>query len=88
MDPLEMKYSAEIRSPAWTRVSPGGAWVVLNLMASALRQPLVDPKDQNDKACCQHAGRAGIFLIFFLAYFKHGRTPTVFFSLLISLQDH
>lgn len=43
IDPLEMKYRAEIWSPACTRVSPGGAWVVLNLMASALRQPLVDP---------------------------------------------
>lgn len=48
MDPLEMKYRADIRSPAWTRVSPGGAWVVLNLMTSALRQPLVDPKDHNN----------------------------------------
>ena len=47
MDPLEMKYSADIRSPAWTRVSPGGAWVILNLMARALRQPLVDPGQHN-----------------------------------------
>lgn len=46
MDPLEMKYRADIRSPAWTRVSPGGAWVVLNLMARALRQPFVDPGHQ------------------------------------------
>lgn len=47
MDPLEMKYSSDSRSPAWTRVSPGGAWVVLNLMARALRQPLVDPEHNN-----------------------------------------
>jgi len=43
MDPLEMKYSAVRTSPAWTSVSPGGAWVVLNFMARALRQPFVDP---------------------------------------------
>lgn len=47
MDPLEMKYRSNIRSPAWTMVSPGGAWVVLNLMARALRQPLVDPRHNN-----------------------------------------
>lgn len=43
MEPREMKYSAEMTSPAWTSVSPGGACVVLNLMARARRQPLVEP---------------------------------------------
>lgn len=57
IDPLEMKYRAEIRSPAWTRVSPGGAWAVLNLMASALRQPFVDPKHNNDQTCLQRGDR-------------------------------
>lgn len=48
MQPLEMKYRSVIRSPAWTKVSPGGAWVVWNLVARALKQPLVDPR-QHDK---------------------------------------
>lgn len=43
MEPREMKYSAGITSPAWTKVSPGGACVVLNFIAKARKQPLVDP---------------------------------------------
>lgn len=30
-------------SPAWTKVSPGGAWVVLNFTARARKHPLVEP---------------------------------------------
>jgi len=43
MEPREMKYSAGITSPAWTKVSPGGACVVLNFIAKARKQPLVEP---------------------------------------------
>ena len=37
MDPREMKYRDTRTSPWWTRVSPGGAWVVLNFMDKALK---------------------------------------------------
>lgn len=43
IDPRDMKYRAVSTSPAWTSVSPGGAWVVLNFIASARRQPLEEP---------------------------------------------
>ena len=38
MEPLEIKYSETRTSPWWTRVSPGGAWVVLNFMDKALKK--------------------------------------------------
>ena len=37
IEPRAMKYSETITSPWWTRVSPGGAWVVLNFIESALK---------------------------------------------------
>lgn len=37
MDPLAMKYNEVSTSPRWTRISPGGAWVVLNLRENALQ---------------------------------------------------
>ena len=43
MEPLEIKYSALNTSPRWMRVSPGGAWVVLNFIERALRQPGLAP---------------------------------------------
>ena len=37
--PRAMKYNETSTSPRWTSVSPGGAWVVLNLVERARRQP-------------------------------------------------
>ena len=37
MEPREIKYRDTRTSPWWTRVSPGGAWVVLNFMDKALK---------------------------------------------------
>lgn len=68
MEPRDTKYSAVSTSPLWTNVSPGGAWVVLNLMARARRQPLVAPRNalQSSRrvllrwrqiSACRHSGK-------------------------------
>jgi hypothetical protein len=55
-------------SPQWTRVSPGGAWVVLNFIAKALRQPLLAPRKAlqfcskvwfrcRQMSACKHSGK-------------------------------
>lgn len=36
MLPRDIKYREVSTSPRWTRVSPGGAWVVLNFKDNAL----------------------------------------------------
>lgn len=67
MEPLDKKYSAVRTSPQWTRVSPGGAWVVLNFIAKALRQPLLAPRKAlqfcskvwfrcRQMSACKHSG--------------------------------
>lgn len=40
IDPLDIKYKDVSTSPLCTRVSPGGAWVVLNRSDNALKQAL------------------------------------------------
>lgn len=68
IEPLEMKYRAVRISPLWTRVSPGGAWVVLNRMARARRQPLLAPRKAlqfcsklrfkwRQISACRHSGK-------------------------------
>lgn len=46
MDPRAMKYNEVNTSPLWRRVSPGGAWVVLNFNESALK---INETDENFK---------------------------------------
>ena len=41
IDPREIKYRETKTSPWWTRVSPGGAWVVLNFMDKALENNII-----------------------------------------------
>lgn len=68
MEPRDKKYSAVRTSPQWTRVSPGGAWVVLNFIARALRQPLLAPRKAlqfcsrvwlrcRQMSACKHSGK-------------------------------
>ncbi len=38
-----MKYRASSMSPRWTRVSPGGTWVVLNFIDNARKHPGLAP---------------------------------------------
>lgn len=51
--PLAMKYRAWRTSPRWTKVSPGGAWVVLNFIERALRQPGEASVDRVTFECMQ-----------------------------------
>jgi len=44
IDPLDTKYRASNISPLWTKVSPGGTWVVLNFIDKALKQPGLAPE--------------------------------------------
>lgn len=68
IDPRPRKYKAVSTSPQCTRVSPGGAWVVLKRMANARKHPLLAPlkalqlwsKDWlrcRQISACRHSGK-------------------------------